>query len=51
LLHFFAVAGVRVLLNAATMAAMLAMVLAHYLLAQVAATVLVLLVDLAANPR
>jgi len=27
------------------------MVLAHYLLAQVAATVLVLLVDLAANPR
>ena len=49
--RFFAIAVVGVLLNAAMMAAILAMVPAHYLLAQVAATVVVLLVGFLANRK
>lgn len=49
--RFFAVASVGVLLNAAVMAAILAVVPAHYLVAQVAATGVVLVAGFIANRR
>jgi len=49
--RFFAVAGVGVLLNAAIMTAMLAVLPLHYLVAQAAATVVVLALGFVVNRK